>query len=292
MRHFQEMNPTAVTVHLLLTAGIAMFSDNMILLGFSLLCAAAFYVMQKGMTNWRFHFFALSMPLVIAVLNPLWNQHGTTILFFMNQRAVTLEAILYGVMAGMRLSAVLYWFQNFTLLMNSEKIFYLLRCLSPKLALVFSMALRNISVYQGQLKKIHQAQKALGMYRENHLIDDIRISLRVFSVLLSWALENGIITANSMAARGYGVQKRSSFTHYRWTGYDLVLTAVSLVMAASVVWAAAEGYGQWQYYPVVVVPSCSVMNIGITGIYVILASLPLIHEGKEILTWKCLLRKI
>ena len=85
------------------------------------------------------------------------------------------------------------------------------------------MAVRNLALFRAQMHKIQTSQRALGLYREGHLIDDLRGGLRVFSILLTWALENGIITANSMEARGYGGGKRSSFTYFRWHTADVML---------------------------------------------------------------------
>ena len=45
--------------------------------------------------------------------------------------------------------------------------------------------------------------------------------------------KNGIITANSMAARGYGIGKRSSFTYFRWHTGDLILLLTSLLLSAA-----------------------------------------------------------
>ena len=211
MRTFDAMNPIAVTVTLLLTACITIFCLEPVLLTVSLLSAILFFLMRNGRRHAGFHIGAIGMPLLFALLNPLWNQHGTTVLFIVNQRAVTEEALVYGCVTGLRLAAVLYWFRCFSDLMTSEKLFYLFRGFSPKLALIFTMAVRNLSLFRTQMKKIQTAQRALGLYREGHLIDDIRGELRIFSILLTWALENGIITANSMSARGYGIGKRSSF---------------------------------------------------------------------------------
>ena len=286
MRDFENMNPAAVTVHLLLTACITIFCMEPLLLGISLLGAIAFFVMRNGSRHIGFHIAAIGMPLLFALLNPLWNQHGTTVLFFINQRAYTAEALFYGAVTGIRLAAVLYWFRSFSDLMTSEKLFYLFRYLSPKLALIFSMAVRNLTLFRQQMQKIRISQRAVGLYREGHLIDDIRGELRIFSILLTWALENGIITANSMSARGYGIGKRSSFTYFRWHTGDLILLLTSLLLSAAVIAGIASGVLEWQFYPVCEPAKRTLPYAAILAAYALLAALPLIHEGKETLTWK------
>lgn len=292
MRDFVNMNPAAVTVHLLLTACIAMFCTEPFLLLTSLICSILFFIMRNGSRHAGFHIAALGVPALFAILNPIWNQHGTTVLFFINQRAYTAEALFYGAVTGIRLAAVLYWFRSFSDLMTSEKLFYLFRYLSPKLALIFSMAIRNLTLFRQQMQKIRQSQRAVGLYRDGNLFDKIRGELRIFSILLTWALENGIITANSMAARGYGIGKRSSFTYFRWHKGDIILLTVSVLFAAAVIAGMAAGVTEWQYYPVCEPAKMSPAYGIVLAANGILAALPLIHEGKEMRTWKHLRSEI
>lgn len=292
MRSFESTNPAAAAVHLLLTVCVTMFCTEPWLLGISLLCGIGFFLMRNGRKHAGFHIAALGMPALFAVLNPLWNQHGTTALFFINQRAYTAEALFYGAVAGLRLAAVLYWFRCFSDLMTSEKLFYLLRGISPKLALIFSMSVRNLTLYRQQLRRIQTAQKAIGLYREAHLIDDVRSGLRVFSILVTWALENGIITANSMAARGYGIGRRSSFAYFRWHISDWLLLAVTLLLTAAAGYGMASGALTWQFYPVCMPPAYTPAYGGTLAAFTALALLPVLHEGKEALTWHCLRQNI
>ena len=292
MRTFDAMNPAAVTVTLLLTACITICCLEPLLLAVSLICAVVYYLMRNGRRHALFHVGAIGMPLLYALLNPLWNQHGETVLFVVNQRAITQEALFYGGVTGLRLAAVLYWFRNFSDLMTSEKLFYLFRGFSPKLALIFTMAVRNLSLFRAQAKKIQTSQRALGLYREGHLVDDLRGGMRVFSILLTWALENGITTANSMAARGYGSGRRSSFTFYRWKAADIVLLMTALALSAAVIAAALNGILTWQFYPQRIPPAVKLPYLTALAAYSALALLPVIYEGKEALTWHCLRQKI
>ena len=292
MRSFETMNPAAVSVQLLLAACITLFCLEPSLLLISLLCGLSYFILRNGSGSRGFHLAALGIPALFAVLNPLWNQHGVTVLFFLNDRAYTLEALCYGAVTGVRLAAVLYWFRNFSDLMTSEKLFYLFRFLSPKLALIFTVALRNITLFRVQMHKIQETQRAAGLYREGHLIDDLRGGLRVFSILLTWALETGIITATSMSARGYGSGRRTSCTFYRWTKGDVILLLLSLALSAATLVPIAYGALKREYYPVSVPPHYGAGYFLAVGAYTALALLPLIYAGKEALTWHSLRSEI
>ncbi|MBR5371420.1 MAG: cobalt transport protein [Oscillospiraceae bacterium] len=281
MRSFDAMNPAAAAVHLLMTVCITIFCTEPILLTVSFIGALVFYLALNGSRNRAFHIGAIGMPTLFALLNPLWNQHGTTVLFLINDRAITAEALFFGAMTGVRLAAVLYWFRIFSDLMTSEKLFYLFRFLSPKLALVFTMAVRNLTLFRQQAQRIQTAQKGLGLYREDHLIDDIRGRLRVFSILLTWALENGIVTANSMAARGYGIGKRTSCTYFRWHTADLLFLAAVTGLGAAVIAGMVSGAGEWQFYPVCEPPAMDLRYFALLIPFAVIAVLPLIHECRE-----------
>ena len=85
--------------------------------------------------------------------------------------------------------------------MTSDRLLLPVRQGIAEMALLISMALRHIPLFAVQAKRVRDTQKVLGLYKEDNIADDIRGGARVFNVMVGWALENGIITADSMAAR-------------------------------------------------------------------------------------------
>ena len=204
MRSFENANPLALAVYFLSVSGISMFCMNPLLLFLSLTGAVLYYFVRSGRKRMKSHLWSLGLFLVLVVLNPLVSHNGVTVLFVLNHNPVTLEAAVYGIAAAGMILAVLYWFRSFTEIMTSDKLLYLFGKFSPKLALVLSMGLRYVPLFTRQAQKIGQTQTALGLYKDDNLIDRFRGGMRIFDVLVTWGLENGIITADSMTARGYG----------------------------------------------------------------------------------------
>lgn len=290
MRTFAEYNPIAVAVYFLAVAAIPMFSMNPVILLLSFIGAVLLYFIRNGMKNGRTHMYSLLLFLVMALINPLVSHNGVTVLFVMNDNPVTLEALIYGIAASAMIISVLYWFRSFSQIMTSERLLYVFGALSPKLALVLSMALRYVPLFGSQTKKINQAQKGLGLYKEDNVIDRFKGGLRVFSVMVTWALENGIITADSMAARGYGIGKRSRFSNFRFRMSDTVLLVMSIILAA--ITLAGTGDMAYSYYPAFEITKITPTGIAGYAAYGVLILLPVIIEGKEALRWKYLKSKI
>lgn len=286
MRTFAEHNPIAVVAYFLCVISAAMFSMDPAILGISLAGALALHFRRCGLSGGRTHLYSLALFLVMALVNPLVSHHGVTVLFVMNHNPVTLEALLYGVAAAGMIVAVLYWFRSFTGIMTSDRLLYLFGALSPKLALILSMALRYVPLFGQQARKTQQTQKALGLYREDNLVDSIRGRLLVFSVMVTWALENGVITADSMAARGYGIGRRSRFAIFRFARQDGLLTALSLLLAGGAFWGISAR--DFAYYPAIAAAPLTWQGILGYSAYALLALLPVIIDGKETLKWRCL----
>ena len=132
------------------------------------------------------------------------------------------------------------------------------------------------------MKKVQQTQRALGLYREENLLDQCRGGLKVFSVMTTWALENGVITADSMAARGYGLLRRSHFRKERFNARDGVLTALSLLLAGLTLW----GMRQTTFYPRLVSDPMTLRSWTGYVAYAALMALPHIFQAKEAMAWR------
>jgi len=290
MRRFADHNPVAVAVYYLCAAGVCMFCMDPIILVLSGLGALVSLAVTGLLRQWRIHLYTMALFAVMALINPLVSHNGVTVLFVMNHNPVTLEALIYGVAAGGMIVAVMTWFRAFTAVMTSDKLLYIFGSLSPKLALMLSMALRYVPLFTRQVHKVSQSQQALGLYKEDNLIDRMRGGMRVFSVMVTWTLENGIITADSMTARGYGTGRRSRFSIFRWTRDDVLLLLATLLLTALTIWGVADR--NVAYYPSFTATSVTARALAGFIAYGLLTWLPAIITGKEALKWHCLRSKI
>ncbi len=292
MRFFSEYNPIAVAIYYLAVVVIIMFCMNPILIFLSLLGAITLFTMQSVGSSKASHFAFFVLFLITAIINPLVSHNGVTVLLVMNNSPITLEAVLYGICAASMIIASIYWFRSFTIVMTDDKLLYVFGKLSPKLSLVLSMGLRYVPLFAAHAKKTRDAQKALGVYNEDNIIDKTKSSVRVFSVMVTWALENGIITADSMSARGYGVTKRTHFSIFKFKKSDLILLVSSLLLFGLTLVSIGAGALDFEFYPSIKMAKTSALSIIGYLSYALLAFLPTFIDAKENIKWQFLRSKI
>lgn len=193
----------------------------------------------------------LPMALLAAALNPAFVHQGVTILAYLpSGNPLTLESLLYGLAAGAMLSAVALWFVCVTDVITSDKVVYLFGRVIPALSLLLSMILRFVPRFVRRLRAVAQAQRHLGRDTQTGApVQRVRSALRVFSIVVTWSLESGLITADSMRCRGYGLPGRTSFSLYRFDRRD---GAVALWLAFCGLYLLGGGLAgglRFQYYP-------------------------------------------
>ena len=292
MRSFENCNPIVVTVYFLSVIGILMFSPNPVLLLLGFLGALSYTLMRSRRPSAKSHLFYLLLFVILTLINPLMSHNGKTVLLVINDSPITFEALIYGVVSAGILVTVLYLFRSFSEIMTRDKLLYVFGSLSPKLALILSMGLRYVPLFHERARKISESQKSLGLYKEDNILDKIKSDLRVFSILITWALENGITTADSMAARGYGKHRRTYFTLFKFRKSDALLLILTILCSALTLVGMAMGTLDFIFYPTLKFGNLTPLGIAAYSAYGLLSVLPIILETEERLKWKYLQSKI
>ncbi|SMC90157.1 energy-coupling factor transporter transmembrane component T [Papillibacter cinnamivorans] len=285
---FSSYHPT---VNLAYFAGIILLSMLLLhpyFLVFSFLGGLAYFLRLRGRGALRFCFlFLLPLMAAAAVLNPLFNHAGVTILAYLpDGNPVTLESICYGAAAAGMFGAVLLWFACCGDVMTSDKWIYLFGRIFPAQSLLLSMALRFIPRYQMQAGVISRSQACLGRGATGKgILRKARGGLRILSILTTWALENAIETADSMKARGYGLPGRTSFSLFRFDGRDRIVFFILMGLAAAAFWGLAAGAAGIRFFPSIHLPETTPSVVAIRILYPVLCFLPLILDAAEELQW-------
>lgn len=255
----------------------------------TLICAIGYGLYLNGAKALRFQIFAmLPLMLMAAVVNPVFNHRGVTILAYLpSGNPLTLESILYGLAAAVMLWAVISWFSCYHVVMTSDKFIYLFGRGIPALSLVLSMTLRFVPRFKAQLHTVVQAQRCVGRdISSGPLIARLRNAVAIVSVLVTWSLERAIGTADSMKSRGYGLPGRTAFSIYRFERRDKVALGWLGLCGLVILAAWLSGGFAWRYFPAIEPISSRPMAVVGHLCYLTLCATPLLIDGKEDLAWK------
>jgi energy-coupling factor transport system permease protein len=265
------------------------FLLNPIILVLSYTAAFAYSVRLKGRKAVKFNLLYM-IPLMIfaAGINVLFVHEGATILgYFNNGNPITLESIIYGIFSALMIGSVIIWFSCYNEVISSDKVIYLFGRILPKTSLIFSMILRLVPMYKAQIKIISNAQRGIGRdFRTGNLFQRARNGLKILSIMLTWALENGVETSDSMKARGYGLKGRTSFSIFRFDSRDRVLATSVGVLILVFIYGLGIGNFYFRIYPTVKWAEISPYNILFYLSIATIFFLPIIIGIMEDIKWK------
>ncbi len=286
MRYFDRLHPLCSFLYFATVILLAMFTMHPVLVSVCYLTGMIFYGILCGFRRWMKSLgFTVPLMLGIALLNPLFVHKGSTVLFFINNNPVTLQALIYGGFSALMIAAVYYWFSAYSEIMTSDKFIYLFGRVIPKLSLVLSMTLSAVPRFKRKYREIDEAQRAMGIYETDRLTQRWKSRFAVLSTLTSWALEGSIDTADSMRARGYGLHARTAYSPFRMTLSDAFILGLVLLFAGTSIVLIAVGAADFSYYPVMehvsFHPSACVLYIALT----LLTGLSIFCEIKESVLW-------
>ncbi len=253
MNYFEEKHPLALLIYYLSVLVPVMFLMDIKII------AAAFFagIIYKCILNHKFPFgnilFTVGALAVMVVINGLTNHRGTTELFFLNNKAVTLEAVKYGAISGLMLGCSIVWFSCMGQVMTGAKIRTAFSFL-PKFGLIISMVMRLIPDYIDRYKMVRRADRI-----NSEASDNKENLLKNISSVFTWALEKSMETADSMEMRGYVKIKAVRITRLTFTDYILIIFSIAVQTAY------LSKYG--------------------LILLTVLFTIPILHHGKENAKW-------
>ena len=272
--------------------GLTMFLMHPVFLLLSLVSAGCYLLYLMGGRGFgRQMVFLMPIFLFTAALNPLFNHQGGTILFLLpNGSPVTWESVCYGLASGVLMGATILWFNCCNAVFTTDKIIFLFGRAIPSLSLLISMTLRFVPRFKDYLLATWQVQQAMEPPRRK--IDALKQAMTAFSATVSWAMEQSIVTADSMKSRGYGSAGRTAYAVYRFERRDGVALAVLAVLTFGTVLPWCLGKIQWDFFLAMtgdlIGPWQIISYLSFAGICL----MPLIIDLTEDFKWNSLRSKI
>ena len=175
--------------------------------------------------------FFIIIAFFMLVLNPLFDQRGVKILFYLFGNPVTLESIITGAERALSLLCVLILFSSFNIIINQDKFLYLFSRFARQTAFVLMLAIRFVPALRRRISEISQVSR--GTVNKN-IKKRLENGMNIILTLISWSLEDAVITAQSMRARGYGLKdKRTFYFKYKFKARDFIFIFFNIIIFAA-----------------------------------------------------------
>ena len=216
-----------------------------------LAAGVSYYFILRGREAWKF--FAVLAPLhvFITAINPILNTRGNTVLTHLFGRPYTLEALYYGAANATVFVITALWIACTGRAVTTDRITSLLAGVLPSLSLVVVMALRMIPNMIRKAKQIAFARSCVGKSGASSrgIFQKMSSGAILLGGVISFALEGGIATSDSMRSRGFGTSRRTAYSGRGFGAADAVLAAVMLALAFAVGVTASLGMMKVTFLP-------------------------------------------
>ena len=289
---FSGFHPGVNLAFFMAVLGLTMFIQQPVYLLMSFISGCAYLLYLQGKKGF-FRQVGYLVPILVmmAVMNPMFNHKGVTVLWYLpNDNPITLEAICFGLASAVMMGASIVWFNCCNTVFTSDKIIYLFGRVIPALSLMISMTLRFVPRFKNFLQSVLRTQKA--MHKPENAKEQLQQALSAFSATVSWAMEQSIVSADSMKSRGYGVQGRTAFSIYIFEKRDGIAFALLGILCIGAVVPHLVGLMEWTYYPSLSGQLLGPVQMLAYLCYGGLCNLPLIIDLMEDRKWNALRSKI
>ena len=280
---FSKCHPAVNFLFFAGAIGATVMIQHPVYLATGIVTGMVYYFLLNGQKGWKMLLGFVPLFLLLTAINPLFNTYGETTLFFLFGRPYTLQALYYGAAMASVLIAMLIWFGCYNKVLTSDKFTALFGNLIPAVSLLLVMVFRMVPNFMRKAIQFIGARKSIGKGAGENATykEKLHDGMTVLGALTTWALEGSVITGDSMRARGYGTEKRSSFMSYSMTAIDWMLVMMIPVLLALVIVAACFGQMAASYTPRFTVAPLS-WGIIPYGLYLLI---PTFLHIKEAIQW-------
>ena len=278
---FVKLHPFSGIIYFAAVIGFSMLFMNPVCILISLSCAILNAALINGKKALAFTArFIFPMITAVVIINPVFNHRGATVITYLPwNNPLTLESVIYGAAAAAMVASVMLWFSVFNTVMTSDKIICLFGRIIPSLSLVISMSLRFVPRFISQFKQLRAS-------RVNRNKASLKTLVRELSVMISWALESAVESADSMKSRGYGLKGRTSYNIFKFRKTDGTSLIFTLCISAALIVFIILGTAKYSYFPMFKFDFSTITSVIFYILYAGVMLLPAIISGWEGLKWK------
>lgn len=237
---FDSYHPMINLIYFAGTIASAAVFDHPVFVMIAYVSAFAYSVKLRGVRGLVLDLCLIPLMAGYTWLYSYYNHFGVTMLrenIIGNH--ITLEAVVYGMQISVSAAAVIMMVSCLFEIFSTDKVVYLFGCISPRLSLFLSVALRSLPRLARQAGRVDKAQAGIGRgCRQGAVWKRAANGIRMVSVLITWFMESIVESAQSMKSRGYSLKGRTAFSIYRFDNRDrsyVVFTFLCITMTVMAV---------------------------------------------------------
>lgn len=188
--------------------------------------------------------YGLWFAFLAIVLNAILSQNGATLLvrgtgFLGRSWDITLEAVIYGAVTGLRLLVLVLVFGLYSACVDPDEVLRIVRRLSYRSALTAALATRLVPVLARDAERMRDAARCR---------PEPPGRARVLRASLAGALERAVDVAAALEVRGYAGANRPRHARARWSRHDSTLLTSAALTALVAIGGRVAGIGAYTAY--------------------------------------------
>lgn len=227
---FSSDNPIVILSTYILTLGITIFTKN-----------------YRKLFNGLFYFAPFAVLIIIA--NLIFVTQGSTTLFFIGSKKLTLESLIYAIVLCFKFLAVIYIFMAFQLMIDSDKAVSYFSTKMPKSTLTLMLIFKLIPSLKDKfysLKEIYTIRGVDFKVKDNK--SKMKSYSEVMSVLLESSLESSFDIGEAAFVRGFLSNKRSVYERETLGKKDILLIISSFLLIIIYILSKIMGFVTFEIY--------------------------------------------
>jgi energy-coupling factor transport system permease protein len=210
---------------------------------------------------------AVPLGLLIASINPIVDHNGLTVVAragtvpWLGQLDITLEAVVYGLMLGLRAVVLIEVFALYSAAVDPDEVLRLFRRVSYRSALTAVLATRMVPVLARDARRMAEAQRCRPARPAPRLA--------LVRALAGGALDRAVDVAATLEVRGYGSARRPPRIRRPWSRHDFAFGGAAAGLLALVVGAGLAGVAAFDPYPALQVdagPAEALLSLAIVAL--------------------------
>lgn len=214
-----------------------------------LACAAGIYLAALlagvGAQVRRAALIGVPIAIVVALVNPLVSSNGDTVIFRFGELLghrfdVTLEAVLFGLVAGLRVIVLIAAFGLFNAVVDPDELLRAVRRVSYRSALTASLATRLVPVLVRDAGRMGEAARCRARPAPRTMVARAAVAS---------ALDRAVDVAAALELRGYGSARPPARAKSPWSRHDIRVASAAATLGVIVIAMRALGVGEFEPYP-------------------------------------------